>query len=188
MESLAGGPSRPQVRIRPDPPSLPRVRLGLSRERERQRVPTGPHQNWGFPQRGFGDPSPPALSCRGRRKAGPQSGKPSLRPRGPPGQVWYKLAAITTVPGWGGWARISKYFDLPELDGSSQNAGERGEGRAPRIEYLFTLCCSTWTWLALSSCVTLSKSLELGLLVCKMGITVLPPLPASLVCVEDTIL
>lgn len=30
--------------------------------------------------------------------------------------------------------------------------------------YILTLCCSTWTWLTLSSYLTLSKSLEPGFL------------------------
>lgn len=65
------------------------------------------------------------------------------------GQIWYRQAAITAVPGWVKWARISKYFDLPQLGSSIQNSGDKEEGKVLRIEYVFTVC-STWTWLILA--------------------------------------
>lgn len=40
--------------------------------------------------------------------------------------VWYRLEAITAVPSWGGWPRIAKYFDLPELSGSTRTGRKGG--------------------------------------------------------------
>lgn len=64
----------------PGPSTRPRVRMGLSTEQERRWVPTRPHQGWGFPLAGFETRRRRRFPAGGRQKAGPPSGKPSLRP------------------------------------------------------------------------------------------------------------
>lgn len=82
MESLAGTVKATGAQTQ-GPSTPPRRLMGLGWVQKCQWVPSGPRQSWGFPPASFGDPSPPALSCWGRQKAGPQNGKPSQRPQGP---------------------------------------------------------------------------------------------------------
>lgn len=109
---------------------------------------------------GYGDPLPPALSCWGHQKAGPQSGKPLPAASPSLSQVWYtgqlSLLCLVGMDGPGPLnilACVSWVFQ-PE----TQERGRKG-GRLA-FGYIFTLCCLTWTWLTLNSCVNLSKSLE----------------------------
>lgn len=71
-----------------------------------------------------------------------------------PGSSLVQTGSLTAVPGWGEWARICNYFNLLELGGSSQNSGDKEEGRTFRTEYI---CCLSWTWLTLNSVCDLEQ-------------------------------
>lgn len=112
-----------------DPPAPPRMRLGLSREPECQRVPTGPAPELGISTARLRRPV-----AAGAFLLGPPEGEASEREALPAaslslGQVRYRRVAITAVPGWGGWARIAKYFDLLFLDGRFNSKPRRQGGK-----------------------------------------------------------
>lgn len=135
--------------------------VGLSREQECQWVPTGPRT-------GAGDFQDPASQTHRRRRfpAGAARRRDLRVGRGTSewealparlavhGSSLVQTGSLTAVPGWGEWARICNYFNLLELGGSSQNSGDKEEGRTFRTEYI---CRLSWTWLTLNSVCDLEQ-------------------------------
>lgn len=123
------------------------------------RVPVGSHQ----PTSGLGISTAwlwiPVAA--GAFLLGLPEGRPSERKALPVtspslGQVWYRQAAITTVLGWGGGPGSPNSLTCPSW-AVQPKPQERGRKRGHLALHLFTLYCSTWTWLTLKNSCDLEQ-------------------------------